>query len=291
MSINTSNKTSLQLDTASRLASDAAKQDSDGALLAATVAAVQWAGARMAERFNPGVRTPDTLQDVVKAIHANDDASLLAMRGLLQQARPQAGWVEDELEGGALPDGEWWIVDPVEGNINHVQGMTEWGISATLARNNLPVLTAVYQPLADRLFTAMRGTGVAYMNGRPMRPSTKSELRAAILTTGQAKPGESSETYRRLGQSITAMLHAALVVRMTVPATFQLGLVASGNIDGFWQFSDVRSGLAAGALLVAEAGGHVTDMQGRPWTLASPNFLACAPGVHPQALDVLRRID
>jgi myo-inositol-1(or 4)-monophosphatase len=77
---------------------------------------------------------------------------------------------------------------------------------------------------------------------------------------------------------------------MTVPATFELGLVAAGHIDAFWQHSDVRSGLAAGALLVSEAGGLVTDTRGRPWTLASADFLACAPGVHREAVAVLRGI-
>src|SRR5205814_198830 len=139
-------------------------------------------------------------------------------------------------------------------------------------------------------YTAVRGSGAAYVNGVPMRPSTKTELKAAIVTTGQARPGETAATDRRLGESVTAMLHAALVVRMTVPATFQLGLVAAGQIDGFWQYSDVRSGLAAGALLVGEAGGRVTDTRGRPWTLASEDFLAAAPGVHAEAVRALARV-
>jgi myo-inositol-1(or 4)-monophosphatase len=244
----------------------------------------------MLTRFDAQTRTPDDRDGVVRAIYANDDASLSVARSLLQQARPGAGWVEDELEGGALPAGEWWVFDPVEGNVNHVHGLAEWGVSATLVRDNVPVVTAIFEPLADRLYTAVRGSGLAYANGVPMRPSSKTELNAAIVTTGQAKPGETAETYRRLGESVTAMLHAALVVRMTVPATFQLGLVAAGQIDGFWQFSDVRSGLAAGALLVSEAGGMVTDTLGNPWTLASKDFLASAPGIHREALQALRQI-
>lgn len=276
--------------TSLRATAGAPTSDTDGALLAAAVAAVQTAGAHMLSLFDPRTRTPQDLKSVVQAIYANDAASLAFSRELLQRARPGAGWVDDELEGGALAAGEWWIVDPVEGNVNHVHGLSEWGVSATLVRDNVPVLTAVHEPVAGRLYTAVRGSGVSYANGVPLRPSSKTELKAAIVTTGQAKPGESAETYRRIGQSVTAMLQAALVVRMTVPATFQLALVAGGHIDGFWQHSDVRSGLAAGALLVSEAGGTVTDTQGRPWTLASADFLACTPGVHAEALEVLRRI-
>jgi myo-inositol-1(or 4)-monophosphatase len=279
-----------KIQQAARLAAQARISGDDGALLAATVSAMHAAGARMLDRFDPLTRTPDDLESVVTAIHENDAASLAVARELLQRARPSARWVDDELEGGALPSGEWWLVDPVEGNINHVQGLTEWGVSATLVRDNVPVLTAIYEPVAARTYTAVRGSGVASVNGIPMRPSSKTELKAAIVTTGQAKPAENSETYRRIGQSVTAMLHAALVVRMTVPATFELGFVAAGHIDGFWQYSDVRSGLAAGALLVSEAGGAVTDTHGQPWSLASEDFLACAPGIHRKAADVLRRI-
>ena len=233
------NPTSLRVAVGARISA------TDAALLAAAVAAVQAAGAHMLTRFNPRTRTPQDLKGVVTAIYENDAASLAVARELLQRARPAAGWVDDELEGGALADGEWWIVDPVEGNVNHVHGLTDWGVSATLVRDNVPVLTAVHEPVAGRLYTAARGSSVAHANGVPMRPSAETELKAAIVTTGQAKPGESAETYRRIGQSVTAMLHAALVVRMTVPATFQLALVAGGHIDGFWQHSDVRSGLAA----------------------------------------------
>ncbi|MFT7722971.1 MAG: inositol monophosphatase [Roseateles sp.] len=276
------------ISTARHLAEHAAAHaDDDGALLAAVVAAVRAAGAHMLARFDAETRTPNDLQGVVAAIYDNDAASLAVARELLETARPHAGWVDDELEGGALPDGEWWVFDAVEGNVNHVHGLTAWGISATLVRDNVPALTAVYEPVADRLYTAVRGSGAAYVNGVPMRPSTKTELKAAIVTTGQAKPGETPDTYRRMGQSVTSMLNAALVVRMTVPATFELGMVAAGQIEGFWQYTDVRSGLAAGALLVSEAGGIVTDTQGHPWTLASEDFLASAPGVHGEAVRAL----
>ena len=83
------------------------------------------------------------------------------------------------------------------------------------------------------------------------------------------------------------MLAGALVLRMSVPGTLQLIQVAAGRMDGFWQASQVRSGLLAGGLLVAEAGGTVTDLHGMPWNLASDHFLAVAPALHPAAVRVL----
>lgn len=260
----------------------------DKALLSGVVAAVQAAGGHMRSRFSYDSR-PGSPEEVVAAIHANDAASLGMLREALAKARPGAGWDEHEEEGGALPDGEWWVTDPVEGNINHVHGMTDWGVTATLVRDNLPVLTAVHLPMTGDTYAAIRGGG-AYLDGARLRPSVKTDLGAALVGTGQATPGEDGETYRRIGQSVTAMLGGALLVRVSVPATLPLLDVASGRTDVFWQYSRVRSGLVAGALLVDEAGGTVTDTHGRPWSLTSDDFLATAPGLHNAAVDVLSAI-
>ncbi len=118
--------------------------------------------------------------------------------------------------GGPLPAGEWWVVDAAEGNVNHIHGMTEWAVTATLVRDNKPVLTAVYLPVADTMYTAVKGGG-AYQDGIRISASIKPKLDAALVGTGQAKPGESKQTFRRMGESITAMLGKALLVRASVP--------------------------------------------------------------------------
>jgi myo-inositol-1(or 4)-monophosphatase len=260
----------------------------DDELLPAVVKAVQAAGTHMLSLFSIDARRGNQ-DEVLAAVYTNDDESLSLLRPALEKARPVAGWVDDELGSGELPPGEWWVTDAVEGNINHIHGMTEWGISATLVRNNLAVLTVVYVPIAGNTYTAMRGSG-AYLDGVRLHPSTKTDLKAALVGTGQAKPGEDSETYRRIGQSVTAMLGAALVVRVSVPATLQLIHIAAGRMDIFWQHSSVRSGLLAGALLVEEAGGTLTDAHGHPWSLTSDDFLATAPGLHTAAVAVLSTI-
>jgi len=263
--------------------------DEDRALLAPMVAAVTAAGARMVERF-PHRADFVTRADVVAAIYANDDASLELLRPALTELRPGAGWVEDELESGSLPPGEWWLADPVEGNINHAHGMTDWGVTATLVRDNIPVVTVVHLPLTGNTYAAVLGGG-AELDGGPLVPSRKTELFGALVGTGQAAPGESFEVFDRIGTSVTAMLRHSMVIRVSVPATLQLIQVAAGRMDAFWQFSQVRSGLLAGALLVAEAGGVVSDTRGRPWTLDSPDFLATTPTLQTAAIEVLSTID
>jgi myo-inositol-1(or 4)-monophosphatase len=257
----------------------------DEALLPAVAAVVTSAGARLLDRFTSTSRFT-TRDEVVAAIYANDEASLAALRPALEKVRPGARWAEDELDSGALPDGEWWVTDPVEGNINHIHGMTDWGVTATLVRENVPVLAVVLLPTTGDLYTAVLGGG-AFLNGEAIHVSAKTDLDAAIVGTGQASPREEADTFRLIGASTTAMVTAGLVVRVSVPATLQLIQVAAGRMDVFWQFSAVRSGLLAGALLVSEAGGSLTDTHGSPWTLDSDSFLAAAPTLVAQSVDIL----
>ncbi|AUX42628.1 inositol phosphatase [Sorangium cellulosum] len=274
-------------DHATRRGQSAASAE-DEPLLPTVVAALSAAGERLVERFSTAPRL-GSRGEIFAALAANDAVSLDALREPLSRARPEARWVEDELECGPLPEGEWWVTDTVEGNINHIHGMTDWCVTATLVRDNDPVLTVVHLPLSGDTYTARKGAG-AYLGTRRLQASTKSELDAAFVGTGQARPDEDKETFRRIGQSVTAMLGSALVLRVSVPATLLLIQVAAGRMDVFWQYSQIRSGLVAGALLVAEAGGAVTDTRGNPWSLASEDFLAAAPQLHAGVVDVLSTI-
>ena len=260
----------------------------DDALLARMVVAVQAAGAAILSRFTPDSR-PLERQDIVGMIEVNDGISLGLLRGMLSEAHPAAQWDDDESGTGPLPRGDWWVVDPVEGAINHVHGLPDWCVTATLVRDNAPVLTAIHLPITGETYTATQGAG-ARLNGTRLHASAKTGLRAAMVGTGQATPDEGGATYRRIGLSVAAMLEAALVVRVSVPATLQLIHVAAGRQDLFWQYSQVRSGLLAGALLVAEAGGKVTDLHGAPWRLDSAGFLAGAPALADAAVSVLAAI-
>ncbi|GAA2107244.1 inositol monophosphatase [Kitasatospora saccharophila] len=260
---------------------------SDADLLARTADAVRAAGSVLRERFGD-VAAHRTRAELMAALAANDDAALAVLRPALTGLRLDAGWVEDELDGGALPPGEWWVVDPAEGNVNHLHALPEWAVTATLVRDNRPVLTAVHLPLTGETYTALAGAG-AHLDGRPLHVSPTADLGLGIVATSQARPDEDEEVVRRIGASITAMLIDALVVRVAVPATLHLVNVAAGRIDAFWQFAGARADLLPGALLVTEAGGRITDAEGRPWTPQSASFLAAAPGVHTRAVTTLSR--
>ncbi|MEV5943185.1 3'(2'),5'-bisphosphate nucleotidase CysQ [Streptomyces sp. NPDC051994] len=264
---------------------DVAATDAD--LLAQTATALRAAGSALRERFGDVVHHPSR-EELMRALAANDDAALDILRPRLTHLRPQVGWVEDELDGGALPPGEWWVVDPAEGNVNHLHALPDWAVTATLVRDNQPVLTVVHMPLTGETYTALAGAG-AHLDGRPLNVSRTTDLGLSIVATSQARPDEDEKVVRRVGSSITAMLFDALVVRTAVPATLHLMNVAAGRIDAFWQFAGARADLLPGVLLVTEAGGRISDAQGRPWTPQSESFLATAPGIHAQAVATLSR--
>ncbi|WP_327406895.1 3'(2'),5'-bisphosphate nucleotidase CysQ [Streptomyces sp. NBC_01288] len=260
---------------------------SDADLLAQTEIAVRTAGAALRDRFGDVVPYR-TFEELMGALAANDDAVLDILRPRLTALRPNARWVEEELAGGALPAGEWWVVDPAEGNVNHLHGLPEWAVTATLVRDNLPMLTVVHLPMTGETYTALAGAG-AHLDGRALHVSRTPELGLGIVATSQARPDEDEKVVRRVGASITKMLVDALVVRTSVPATLHLLNVAAGRIDAFWQFAGARADLLPGVLLVTEAGGRISDAEGRPWTPASESFLAAAPDVHADAVATLSR--
>ncbi|MCG8922406.1 inositol monophosphatase family protein [Lentzea sp. CC55] len=253
-------------------------------MLAATTAAVRAAGARMSKRYSTESRT-SSLDELVAAVRANDAAVVDVLKPALAEIRPRARWLDDEHGSGELEPGEWWLVDPVGGNMNAVQGMTDWNIGVSLVRDGRPVLAVLHFPLSDETCTAVEGEG-AFLNGVRLRVSEKTSLDGALTGTGQAQPGQGPEMADRVGASYAAMAKKALYVRVSVPVTHQLAQVAAGRMDVHWQYDNVRAH-ASGVLLVQEAGGVVTDFDGKPWTLTSTGYLAAAPGVHAEALEVL----
>lgn len=256
----------------------------DQRLLASLVEILDAAGRRLMDRFTPAARPRDKAA-MFEAGRRNEEASLDGLRESLATLRPEAGWVDDDLETTALPPGEWWAVDAVEGNVNHVHGLPEWAVTATLLRDGRPVLAAVRQPVADLTWTALAGFG-ARVNGQPLAVSQKRDLDAALVGTGQAEAGQ-VETHALIGRSIVAMLGQALLVRASVPSTFPMLRVAAGHEDVFWQYAPVLPGIAAGMLFVAEAGGAVSRIDGSPWTPGAPDVLACAPALQRDVVRVL----
>lgn len=259
----------------------------DPHLLEGIRAIAQSAGSRLQASYTADSRPADR-DEVFRALEHNEAVALGGIRDELLNACPHVGWLDERFDSTTIADGEWWTVDGVEGNINHIHGMAEWGVTITLIRDQVPVLAVVHHPLPNLTYSALIDHG-ASVNGRPLHVSPKATLDLAIGSTGQAESGQTT-TYRRIGESITAMLGSALLIRASVPSTFPMLSVASGHTDIFWQYEPVLPGIAAGILFIREAGGTVTRIDGSPWSPGAPDILAAAPAVHQAAAAVLRKI-
>lgn len=231
-------------------------------------------------------RRPTSAAELMAALHTNDEAVTEVLRPALLAALPGSSWTADEHASGPMPQGDWWVVDPVGGNLNAVQGGPDWNIGVSLVRNGAVALAALYAAPVDELFTAVAGGG-SRMNGVPISVSAKTDLQLALTGTSQARPGTDPARADRTAAAVAAMLRAALTVRISIPVGQQLAQVAAGRTDAHWQDENLRSHIAP-VLLVQEAGGIVTDLRGEPWRIESEGYVAAAPGVHAETLAILR---
>ncbi len=257
----------------------------DGNLLLPAMSAIaEEAGRHLLSAFSSDSR-PASRDAMLAAMIRNEALVASGLREALAALRPSAGWLDGD-DDSRLPDErEWWVVDAVEGNVNHVHGLHDWGVTIALVRERQPVAAVAYRPLDAVTWTATRGGGTR-RNGMSVHISAKTRLDTAIAMTGQAEAGQVG-TYTRIGDSVTAMLNQALLVRMSVPSTFLLLQLAEGQGDVFWQYAPSLPGIAAGLLMVTEAGGVASRIDGRPWQLGAPDILLAAPGLHRAAVDAL----
>ena len=226
-----------------------------------------------------------TAPELAAALAANDDAVTASLRPVLLAALPGSRWTAEEHGAGPMPAGDWWVVDPVGGNLNAIQGTPDWNIGVSLVRDGDVVLAALHAPAVSEMFTALAGAGAA-LDGASLTVSAKTELALALTGTGQARPSTDPTHADLRGRAIAAMMRSALSVRQSIPVGQHLTHVAAGRADVHWQFENLRSHIAP-VLIAREAGATVTDLDGAPWAITSEGYVAAAPGVHAAALTIL----
>lgn len=189
-----------------------------------------------------------------------------------------------EESGGTRRDDEWlWIVDPLDGTVNYLHGYPLYCVCIALRRGGVTELGVIYEPNHDELFVAERGKG-ATCNGRPMRVSPTSDLIHSVLATGFAYDRVRGELARNI-PVFTGLLTRTQAVRRDGVAGVDLAYVACGRFDGFWEYYLKPWDVAAGALLVEEAGGRVTMMNGDSFDPFGVEIMASNGVVH----EVLRQ--
>jgi myo-inositol-1(or 4)-monophosphatase len=190
------------------------------------------------------------------------------------------------LSGGS---GWLWVCDPLDGTTNFCHGLPLSVVSIGVALRGVVLVAVIYDPYRDELFTAIRGRG-AHLNGAPLRVAATADLGAALFSVGFHSDERVGATMMR---GAAALLPRVRGVRNLGSAALHLAYVAAGRLSGFWELDLNAWDLAAGCLLITEAGGRVADMRGCPYALAVRDiFATCgAPGVHEAGLAVLAAAD
>src|ERR1700719_296394 len=204
----------------------------------------------------------------------------------LIKARPGYGFIGEE---GGIREGDdkthVWIVDPLDGTTNFLHGIPHFAISIALAREGGIVAGLVYNPATDELYTAERGKG-AFMNDRRLRVAARRRLRDAVLACGLPHHGRGDLTQFR--NEIAAIQTQVAGLRRFGSATLDLAWVAAGRFDGYWERNLSPWDLAAGLLLVREAGGYVTDLDGGDASLEKGHIIAGNETMHVELLKLLK---
>ena len=188
-------------------------------------------------------------------------------------------------EGGGTRGDLWWVVDPLDGTANFLHGFPIVGVSVALVEGGRPVVGAVHAPMLGETYTAVRGGG-AFRDGRPVRVAERPPASAICNTGFPFKRKHRLDDYRRVFEGAFLTLED---LRRAGAASLDLAWTAAGVFDGFFEIGLGSWDVAAGALLVLEAGGVVTDWagDGADW-LSSGDILAAPPAVHRVLLDLAR---
>ena len=179
----------------------------------------------------------------------------------LQKARPTYSILSEEIGEINNDESFKWIIDPIDGTANFLHGIPHFAISVGLEHNKEIICGIIYDPIKDEMFTAEKGEG-SYLNNQRMRVSSRSKLKDCIIFTGGPQYGSadselSMEEYNKFSSEVI------IPIRKLGSGSLDMAYVAAGRCDGFWQRNLNYWDIAAGILLVKEAGGFVTDFEGK----------------------------
>lgn len=208
------------------------------------------------------------------------------LRQELKKARPGFGFLlEEDGEIAGEDKSHRWIIDPIDGTTNFLHGIPNFCISIALEREGELIAGVVYQPLGDEMYHAEKGAG-AFLNERRLRVSARRKMEDAVLATGI--PFHGRDGHEPFLRELGAVMKHVAGVRRFGSAALDLAYVASGRCDGYWECGIKPWDIAAGIVLVREAGGYVTDYQGGTRMLDNGQVVAGNDHLHVPLLRLLR---
>jgi len=227
-----------------------------------------------------GVRAKSSATDLVSEADERAEGAIVSA---IKRKRPADAIVAEEGSGARGTSGVSWFVDPLDGTINYLYGIPHWSVSICCADAVGALAAVVFDPLREELFSTARGGG-AWLGERPLHVTDKQDLASALVATGF---GYDAAQRVKQGRIVANVVGAVRDIRRFGSAALDLSWLAAGRWDGYFESVEKPWDWMAGALLVREAGGRVTEL--RPEDPASPRIIASGPGIHHDLVALLAR--
>lgn len=219
-------------------------------------------------------------------VSAADRESEQAIVSCIRDLSPGDSFLAEEAGASAGRSDRTWIIDPLDGTSNYLQHFPVWSISIALRRGNEMTAGLIYEPLRELFFTAERGAG-AFRNGERMQVSDQSSVEGAFLATGF--PFRAQEYVSIYCDIFESVIRVAKGVRRAGSAALDLAYTAAGVFDGFFELHLAAWDVAAGSLLVQEAGGVISDFSGGGRWLERGNIVGAPAAIHADLLRLINR--
>jgi myo-inositol-1(or 4)-monophosphatase len=226
-----------------------------------------------------------TYKGDINLVTEMDTRSERAVIGTLRASFPDHGIIAEEETTIRSGSGYTWIIDPLDGTTNYAHGYPCFSVSIALEHEGDVITGVVYDPMRDELFAAQKEQG-AYLNGKRIKVSIVDTLIKSLLATGFPYDRKVSEKNNL--DYFHDLLMASQEVRRDGSAALDLCSVAAGRFDGFWELKLKPWDVAAGSLIVREAGGRVTDLSDKPFDIFADEVLASNGIIHGQMVEILR---
>ncbi|WP_246833384.1 inositol monophosphatase [Williamsia sp. 1138] len=242
------------------------------------------------DRFLSGVGAPSAVMKGHNDFATELDLELERVITAELSERTGIGVHGEEFGGPELDTGTVWIVDPIDGTYNYSAGLPIAGILLALVHDGQPVLGLTWLPMSGLNYAGFVGGGLT-CNGKPVAPMPELALSEAMLAFGAfniASRGRYPGAFRL--ELLGELSRRAARLRLFGSTGFDLALTAGGSLGGAVSFGHHAWDNAAGAALVLSAGGQISDIEGRPWSVTSPSIIAASPGVHAELRQLIGRL-
>lgn len=237
--------------------------------------AIKAAGALIHENFN-GPFTVSHKEGVNNLVTEIDQASERLITQIIKEAYPDHGIVGEEYGEHDMEARYKWIIDPIDGTVNYAHGIPLCCVSIGLMDGEEMLMGAIYNPMMNELFFAEKGKG-AFLNDKPIKVSEKEDMATAFLVTGFPYHFPEGKNPFSIFERLVS---SGIPVRRLGSAALDLCWVACGRFDGFWEYNLNPWDIAAGYLIVEEAGGKVTDFRENPYSVWHKETLATNGKIH-----------